>query len=415
MFVPIVAVCRLVITILQELDNKGYICPQCKTSYSPLEVDKLMDFALGTLICEICHAEVVDNENAESLQGSKDRMQRFNHQMRFIREGLQKSEAMLLPACVIFLQVFNTIHKNSSYSFDVAAWVKNNPSDSDKQKSSQSGSGLKVAGSDPNQKADEGVGVMMAMDKDEFTRKQERDAEAEMKRQQNALPAWHLKSTITGDLTALGVKEHARTEVGQSSNDDILKGLGVVGGRQELPVVHVSEDVKPVLNKEADCMSFLVSSTNALKHFADYDQYYASLAVSANTSTHATPTGLSAPGSSDFGGDEEEERKPNIEYLDSLNEYRKRSRSREDEGAVTKAKIAKVTEPSLYNGFGAETITTNGRSNGYTPRINGYTQENGIEVDVDAVLVADVQATDDPLVYGAFSISINASLMENSN
>lgn len=65
-----------------------------------------MDFAMGTLICEICHAEVVDNENAESVLGSKDRMQRFNHQMRFIREGLQKSEAMVLPASVPSLLTF---------------------------------------------------------------------------------------------------------------------------------------------------------------------------------------------------------------------------------------------------------------------------------------------------------------------
>ena len=84
----------------QELDNKGYVCTLCKQSYSPLDIDKLMDFARGIMVCEICHAEVVDNENAESVQGSKDRMQRFNHQMRFIREGLQKSEAMVLPAYV---------------------------------------------------------------------------------------------------------------------------------------------------------------------------------------------------------------------------------------------------------------------------------------------------------------------------
>jgi len=57
-----------------------------------------MDFARGMFICDICYAEVVDNENAESVLGSKDRMQRFNNQMRFIREGLQKSEAMVLPA-----------------------------------------------------------------------------------------------------------------------------------------------------------------------------------------------------------------------------------------------------------------------------------------------------------------------------
>ena len=50
------------------------------------------------MVCEICHAEVVDNENAESVLGSRDRMQRFNFQMRFIREGLQKSESMVLPA-----------------------------------------------------------------------------------------------------------------------------------------------------------------------------------------------------------------------------------------------------------------------------------------------------------------------------
>jgi transcription initiation factor TFIIE subunit alpha len=63
-------------------------------------VDKLMDMTLNALICEICHAEVVDNEDAECVLGSKDRMQRFNHQMRFIRAGLQKSEDMMLPAYV---------------------------------------------------------------------------------------------------------------------------------------------------------------------------------------------------------------------------------------------------------------------------------------------------------------------------
>lgn len=97
---PSISCLYLISVISQELDNKGYVCTLCKQSYSPLDVDKLMDFARGIMVCEICHAEVVDNENAESVQGSKDRMQRFNHQMRFIREGLQKSEAMVLPAYV---------------------------------------------------------------------------------------------------------------------------------------------------------------------------------------------------------------------------------------------------------------------------------------------------------------------------
>jgi hypothetical protein len=42
----------------------------------------------------------VENENAENVRGSQDRMQRFNHQMRFVVEGLRKTESMVLPACV---------------------------------------------------------------------------------------------------------------------------------------------------------------------------------------------------------------------------------------------------------------------------------------------------------------------------
>jgi transcription initiation factor TFIIE subunit alpha len=151
-------------------------------------------------------------------------------------------------------------------SFDVAAWVKNNLTDSEKQKTSQDSSGLKIAGSDPNKKEDEGIGIVMSMDKDEAQQQLERAAKAEAKRQQNALPAWHLKSTITGDLTALGVKENARQESAiaanaiPGSNDEILRGLGVVGARperdQHQPMLYVMEDVKPLGNSETDCKFF---------------------------------------------------------------------------------------------------------------------------------------------------------------
>lgn len=121
----------------------------------------------------------------------------------------------------------------------------------------------------------------------------------------------------------------------------------------------------------------------------DYEQYYASLAASSSAavSAQATPSGLSVPGSSDFGDlvDDEEDRKPSVEYLDSLNEYRKRSRSRDDVGQPAKAKVAKVDEGL----------------NGY-----GYSPENGIvPFEESAIMVNDVQppipmAEDDPLVYG---------------
>lgn len=379
-------------SLRNELDNKGYICTQCKQSYSPLDVDKLMDFSSGTLTCEICRAEVVDNENAESVLGSKDRMQRFNHQMKFIREGLQKSESMVLPA------------------FDVAAWVKKNFVDPEKQKSAQDGqgAGLKIAGEDPSKKGedDTGIGVVIAMDKDEETQKQERAAEAEARRQQNMLPSWHLKSTITGDLTALGVMENARVEsqraaaatvsaVQPGSNDEILRGLGVIGVRaqhsrhqpqiQQQTMVQVIEETKTTVGLSVNY----------------YDQYYAALAASAAASSAApTPSRLSLPSSSNSGdgllASEEEDTKPSVEYLESLNEYRKRSRSREDVGmGGGKPKAPKMEE-----------LENNAKINGHIDKVNGVAHLRGVVIgDSEGgepggdMQIGDAPTQDDPLVY----------------
>ncbi|PCH35008.1 hypothetical protein WOLCODRAFT_139687 [Wolfiporia cocos MD-104 SS10] len=300
-------------SLRNELDNKGYICPQCKKLFSPLEADKLIDFMAGTFNCDVCRAEVVENEDAESVRGSQDRMQRFNRQMRFIREGLRRTEDMVLPA------------------FDVALWIKTHIIDAEKAKAAAQGGGLKIAGSSGEMKQEDAFGIVLSVDKDEATRRAERDREAAAKRQQNVLPAWHLKSTISGDLTALGIKETARAEEHAvdvnklpSSNDAILRGLGTAGAPP--PMQKSGEDVKPAIvhTQESDY----------------YDQYYASLAASAAGSALDTPI-RSGPGS-DFG-DEEEDVKPSIQYLDSLNTYRKRSRSIEDvDGGLTTPKTPRT-------------------------------------------------------------------------
>ena len=104
-----------------------------------------------------------------------------------------------------------------------------------------------------------------------------------------------------------------------------------------------------------------------------YDQYYASLAASSTAaSAQATPTATGVPSSSnspDFLNshlydDDEEDKKPNVEYLDSLNAYRKRSRSQEDVGSTDKIKVAKL-------GSNGEVKTANGHANGFLG-VNGF-------------------------------------------
>ncbi len=106
------------LTLLQDLENKGYICPNCKATFTTLEADRLMDFSRGGFYCDICSTspggphEVIMNEDAESVRGSRDRMERFMKQTSFIQEGLKKSETMVLPACVYANSQTGTLFKS---------------------------------------------------------------------------------------------------------------------------------------------------------------------------------------------------------------------------------------------------------------------------------------------------------------
>lgn len=159
--------------------------------------------------------------------------------------------------------------------FDVAIWIKNNVHETDKQKQMQ-GDGLKIAGGDG--KREDGISVMMSVDKDEATRRREREVEAEAKRQQNVMPEWHLKSTISNDLTALGVaanqhqtnglslpKAPTLPPAGGSSNSTILNGLGKPQSatkQERKEAFSIVTESKPNIDHTADCMSIFSRSFN---------------------------------------------------------------------------------------------------------------------------------------------------------
>lgn len=158
-------------------------------------------------------------------------------------------------------------------SFEISQYItKHFALDAAAQKGAgEPGHGLKVAGSTGERRQEDGIGIVLTTDKDEETVRRERDEEAAAKRQQNIMPAWHLKSTISGDLTALGIKENAQGAtdaqvVSPSNLDESLKGLGKVVPPPSLHVAEeVGEDVELDGNEgnEADCERALSSNLNS--------------------------------------------------------------------------------------------------------------------------------------------------------
>ena len=121
-----------------------------------------------------------------------------------------------------------------------------------------------MAGSTGERQQEDGIGIVLTTDKDEETVRRERLMEAAAKKQQNIMPLWHLRSTITDDLTALGIMENAQNAAAQvagpSNLDESLKGLGKVVRSSSKDQIgdedDADEDAKPGPtegNNEADC------------------------------------------------------------------------------------------------------------------------------------------------------------------
>lgn len=153
-----------------------------------------------------------------------------------------------------------------AHSFEISQYItKHFALDAAAQKAAgEPGHDLRVAGSTGERRQEDGIGIVLTTDKDEETVRRERDEEAAAKRQQNIMPAWHLKSTISGDLTALGIKENAQNAAAQvaspSNLDESLKGLGKVvrpssSSKAQGTADESDEDVKPNVKEgnEADC------------------------------------------------------------------------------------------------------------------------------------------------------------------
>ncbi|KDQ06888.1 hypothetical protein BOTBODRAFT_167611 [Botryobasidium botryosum FD-172 SS1] len=215
-----------------ELANKGYLCPQCGKNFSILDADRLIDLSRGGFSCDTCGAELRDNNETEDITGKQDRMQRFNAQTQWIREGLRKTEEMVLPA------------------FDIEEWVRKHiAANAVTDNTRVDDDGLAIAGSSGIASHVQKLSVEIIGDADSEARRLAKEEEAQAKREQNALPTWYTHSTINGGPTKLGIAEAST-----------MGYTFALDGSQ-------NEDVKPDVNGSADF----------------YADYYAQLAATEGT------------------------------------------------------------------------------------------------------------------------------------
>ncbi|KDN42502.1 hypothetical protein K437DRAFT_269376 [Tilletiaria anomala UBC 951] len=227
---------------VSALTKRGYICPQCHKTYDSFDVAHLLDFSTNTLRCDVpgCFAELELDEDKETAKRKEDKMQGFNQQFGRIMAGLRKLEGLALPEMnveawlVIHASVGPTMWKAYDINDDeiralateVAALRTADSSSASNIANSAAqtdSNGLAISRGATNSMTRGGLSVDVSAVLDpasEAARLKAAEEAARQKRAQNALPEWHLESTVSGEATALGLKEQRRRAAEAGVDED---------------------------------------------------------------------------------------------------------------------------------------------------------------------------------------------------
>ena len=178
-------------------EKKDLVCPRCKSQYTDLEAMDRIDMATGTFLCKKCGHTLEPIEEDEKANENES-MKRLNSQFEKILQLLQQIDQTTVPendfatALSKQRQVIRTDSNPGQQRTEVVDLPNRNL---------QSTKGLDIK--------PEKIAVQVQDDADVKRENEANDAAArrEKEARQNMLPDWIAKSTVSGDITAVGAKE----------------------------------------------------------------------------------------------------------------------------------------------------------------------------------------------------------------
>jgi transcription initiation factor TFIIE subunit alpha len=182
-------------------EKKDLVCATCKSQYTELEAMDSLDHSTGNFLCRRC-GSVLDPVDEEDRANENESVKRFNHQVDPIRGLMMQIDATSVPE-----NDFETAlskHKpviRADTNPAARTEIVDNP-----KHNLQSTKGLTLK---PEK-------ISVQVQDDETVKRETEEAEAKARRdkeaRQNALPEWIMKSTVSGDITAVGAKEAKRQQ-----------------------------------------------------------------------------------------------------------------------------------------------------------------------------------------------------------
>ncbi|KAF8473929.1 TFIIE alpha subunit-domain-containing protein [Kalaharituber pfeilii] len=190
----------------KDADTKGYVCPRCNKQFGPLDIVTLIATPMG-FECDRCSTELVDDDDSAEVKTSQERLGRLMDQLKPVIDLLKKIDEVVVPQNEFEDALRSSIPvprvKNLLTGATVPGGYIGGPG-------SNAESDVPYAKGGINNTAAAPLEVTFTSS-DEKTA-QEKAAEAAKRSaqmEQNALPVWHTQSTVSGEITKLGLKEAA--------------------------------------------------------------------------------------------------------------------------------------------------------------------------------------------------------------
>lgn len=178
-------------------EKKDLVCSRCHSQYTHLEVSERFDMQAMGFLCARC-GNVLDDVEEEERTNENESMKRLNSQLEKILRLMQQIDATTVPE-----NDFQTALSKQKPVFRTDA----NPGQTRTEvvdlpgRNLQSTKGLEIK---PER-------IAVQVQDDEDVKKESEAAEEAARREkearQNMLPDWIAKSTVSGDITAVGAKE----------------------------------------------------------------------------------------------------------------------------------------------------------------------------------------------------------------
>ncbi|KAF0495225.1 Transcription initiation factor TFIIE subunit alpha [Gigaspora margarita] len=177
-----------------EQENKGYLCTGCKKTFAPLEIRNLFDTVRSTLVCDLCHTELIHNDNAENVKDTEKLHGRFMEQSQPIIDLLKVVDKLVIPVSSIDkLQATSGVKGEQQGPMPDVPYARNH-----------------------NLHMED---IVVVFKDDNEATKTERQNQQSKIRQQNALPAWHIRSTVTGEVMANNAVNTGSTQENEQSEE----------------------------------------------------------------------------------------------------------------------------------------------------------------------------------------------------